>query len=327
MERRRIFSTRPLFEAARQILNQHFDVDYWTPEQIPRDILLRRVADKDGLVCLLTEKVDEELLNAAPKLRIAATVSVGYDHIDVAACTRHKVAATNTPGVLDATTADFAWTLLMAIARRVTEGHDWMRSGNWPGWDLDQLCGSDVHGKTLGILGFGRIGREIARRAQGFQMRILYSDAFRAKEEVERELRAEYVTREELLEQADFITIHVPLLPDTRHLISTAGLSKMKSTAYLINTSRGPVVDEAALAAALDAGKIAGAALDVFENEPTVYPGLLNRGNVILTPHIASASVETRTKMAVMAAENVVAMLTGKKPPNILNPEVLGGTR
>jgi glyoxylate reductase len=327
MERRRIFSTRPLFEAARQILNQHFDVDYWTPEQISRDILLRRVADKDGLVCLLTEKVDEELLNAAPKLRIAATVSVGYDHIDVAACTRHKVAATNTPGVLDATTADFAWTLLMAIARRVTEGHDWMRSGNWPGWDLDQLCGSDVHGKTLGILGFGRIGREIARRAQGFQMRILYSDAFRAKEEVERELRAECVTREELLEQADFITIHVPLLPDTKHLISIAALSKMKPTAYLINTSRGPVVDEAALAAALDAGKIAGAALDVFENEPAVYPGLLNRGNVILTPHIASASVETRTKMAVMAAENVVAMLTGKKPPNILNPEVLGGTR
>jgi glyoxylate reductase len=327
MERRRIFSTRPLFEAARQILNQHFDVDYWTPEQISRDILLRRVADKDGLVCLLTEKVDEELLNAAPKLRIAATVSVGYDHVDVAACTRHKVAATNTPGVLDATTADFAWTLLMAIARRVTEGHDWMRSGNWPGWDLDQLCGSDVHGKTLGILGFGRIGREIARRAQGFQMRILYSDAFRAKEEVERELRAECVTREELLEQADFITIHVPLLPDTKHLISIAALSKMKPTAYLINTSRGPVVDEAALAAALDAGKIAGAALDVFENEPAVYPGLLNRGNVILTPHIASASVETRTKMAVMAAENVVAMLTGKKPPNILNPEVLGGTR
>jgi glyoxylate reductase len=327
MERPRILSTRPLFEAARQILNQHFAVDYWTPEQIPRDVLLRRIADKEGLVCLLTEKVDEELLNAAPKLRIAATVSVGYDHVDVAACTRHKVAATNTPGVLDATTADFAWTLLMAIARRVTEGHDWMRSGNWPGWDLDQLCGSDVHRKTLGILGFGRIGREIACRAQGFQMRILYSDAFRAKEEVERELHAEFVTRDQLLAESDFITLHVPLLPDTRHLISTAALLKMKPTAYLINTSRGPVVDEAALAAALDGGKIAGAALDVFENEPAVYPGLLNRGNVILTPHIASASVETRTKMAVMAAENVVAMLTGKKPSNILNPEVLGGTR
>jgi lactate dehydrogenase-like 2-hydroxyacid dehydrogenase len=323
MDRPCIFSTRPLFEAARQILNQHFDVDYWKPEQIPRAELLRRVADKDGLVCLLTEKVDEELLNAAPKLRIAATVSVGYDHIDVAACTRHKVAATNTPGVLDATTADFAWTLLMAIARRVTEGHDWVRAGTWRGWDLDQLCGADVHGKTLGILGFGRIGREIARRAQGFQMRILYSDAFRAKEEVERELHAEFVNRDQLLAESDFVTIHVPLLPDTRHLISNAALSKMKPTAYLINTSRGSVVDEAALAAALDAGKIAGAALDVFENEPEVHPNLVNRGNVILTPHIASASIETRTKMAVMAAENVVAMLTGKRPPNILNPEVL----
>ena len=228
MGRPRIFSTRPLFEAARQILNEHFDVDYWTPEQIPRDELLRRVADKDGLVCLLTEKVNDELLDAAPKLRIAATVSVGYDHLDVAACTRHKVAATNTPGVLDATTADFAWTLLMAIARRVVEGNDWMRAGDWPGWDLDQLLGADVHGKTLGILGFGRIGREIARRAQGFGMRILYSDAFRAPEEAERALHAEYVTRDELLAAADFITLHVPLLPETRHLICRETLAKMK---------------------------------------------------------------------------------------------------
>jgi glyoxylate reductase len=323
----RILSTRPLFEAARQLLDQHCDAEYWTvPERIPRTDLLARVADKEGLVCLLTEKVDDELLNAAPHLRIASTVSVGYDHLDVAACTRHGVAATNTPGILDATTADFAWTLLMAIARRVVEGNDWIRSGTWNGWDLDQLCGSDVHGKTLGILGFGRIGREIARRAIGFQMRILYSDAFRATEEMERELHAEFVTRDQLLAESDFITLHVPLLPETRHLISTAALSKMKPTSYLINTSRGPVVDEAALATALDAGKIAGAALDVFENEPAVYPGLLNRGNVILTPHIASASIETRTKMAVMAAENIMAMLTGKRPPNILNPEVLSKT-
>jgi len=324
VSRPRILSTRPLFEAARELLNQRFDVDYWTaPEDIGRDELLRRVADKDGLVCLLTSKVNEELLAAAPKLRIAATVSVGFDHIDVAACTRHRVVATNTPGVLDNTTADFAWTLLMAIARRVVEGNAWMQAGTWPGWDLDQLLGADVHGKTLGILGFGRIGREVAKRARGFNMRILYNDAFRPGEEVERELHAEFAPRERVLAEADFVTLHVPLLPETRHLISEVTLSQMKPTAYLINTSRGPVVDEAALTAALDAGKIAGAALDVFENEPKVHPGLMGRKNVVLTPHIASASTETRTKMAVMAAENVIALFDGKKPPNALNPEVL----
>jgi glyoxylate reductase len=320
----KVFSTRPLFEAARNILNKHFDVDYWTPaERVSREELLRRVADKDALVCLLTEKVDEELLTKAPKLRIAATVSVGYDNIDVAACTRRKVVATNTPGVLDDTTADFAWTLLMAIARRLLEGDAWMRSGTWPGWDLDQLCGGDIWGKTLGLLGFGRIGRGVARRAHGFHMRVLYNDAIRAPAEVEKELHAEFVDRDRLFSESDFISVHVPLLPETRHLISTENLLKMKRTAYLINTSRGPVVDEAALAAALEARKIAGAALDVYENEPKVHPALISRKDVILTPHIASASVETRTKMAVMAAENVVALLEGRCPPNALNREVL----
>jgi glyoxylate reductase len=324
----KILATRPLFESARALLNEHFEVDYWAAGQRPsRAELLQRVADKDGLVCLLTEKVDEELLQAAPRLRIAATVSVGYDHIDVAACTKHRVIATNTPGVLDNTTADFAWTLLMAIARRVVEGDAWMRSGTWPGWDLDQLLGSDVHGKTLGILGFGRIGRELAQRAQGFRMRILYSDAMRAPVEVEQELKAHFVERDRLFAESDFISVHVPLLPDTRHLINADNLAKMKSTAYLINTSRGPVVEEAALVAALDAGKLGGAALDVFENEPKVHPGLIGRNNVILTPHIASASTETRNKMATMAAENVVALFSGKRPPNVLNAEVLGETR
>ncbi len=326
MSRPRILSTRPLFEAARQLLEHHFEVHYWTaPEAISRAELLRRVANKEGLICLLTEKVNEELLAAAPGLRIAATVSVGFDHIDVAACTRHRVVATHTPGVLDNTTADFAWTLLMAIARRVVEGEAWMRAGTWPGWDLDQLLGTDVHGKTLGILGFGRIGREVAKRSRGFNMRVLYHDAFRAPEEVERELHAEYAPRERVLGESDFVSLHVPLLPETRHLISETTLSQMKPTAYLINTSRGPVVDEAALAAALDAGKIAGAALDVFESEPKVHPGLLNRNNVVLTPHIASASTETRTKMAVMAANNVIALFDGHRPPNAINPEVLDG--
>src|SRR3984957_861201 len=198
-----------MFPAARAILDQHFDADYWTPpERIPRGELLKRVAGKDALVCLLTEKVDEELLAQSPKLRVAATVSVGYDNIDVAACTRHKVLATHTPGVLDETTADFAWTLLMAIARRLLEGDAWMRSGTWPGWDLDQLVGGDVWGKTLGVLGFGRIGRGVARRARGFEMGVLYSDAVRASADVEKELNAEFVDRDRLFRESDFISVH-----------------------------------------------------------------------------------------------------------------------
>jgi glyoxylate reductase len=318
-------STRPLFPAARTILDEHFDVEYWTPpERIPRAELLRRVADKDALVCLLTEKVDDELLAAAPKLRVVATVSVGYDNIDVPACTRRKVVAAHTPGVLDETTADFAWTLLMAIARRLVEGDAWVRSGTWPGWDLDQLLGGDVWGKTLGIIGFGRIGRGVARRAQGFQMRVLYHDQMRATAEVEKELRAEPAGFDELLRESDFVSLHVPLLPTTRHLISRDAFEKMKRTAYLINTSRGPVVDEAALAEALEQKKIAGAALDVYEQEPKVHPALLGRKDVILAPHIASASVDTRTKMAVMAATNAVAPFTGRRPPNALNADALG---
>jgi glyoxylate reductase len=319
-----IFSTRQLFQAARTILDEHFAVDYWKEGGLSRAELLKHVADKEGLVCLLTEKVDEELLSAAPKLRIAATVSVGYDNIDVPACTKHKVVATNTPGVLDDTTADFAWTLLMAIARRLVEGDSWMRSGTWNGWDLDQLVGGDVWGKTLGILGFGRIGRGVARRAQGFRMRVLYNDAVRAPADVEKELNAEFVDRDRLFRESDFVSLHVPLLPDTRHLISKDNLEKMKRTAFLVNTSRGPVVDEAALAEALENGKIAGAALDVFEHEPKVHPALLTRKDVILTPHIASASLDTRTKMAVMAANNVVALFEGRRPPNALNADALG---
>ena len=321
----KVLSTRPLFPPARAILDQHFDVEYREPgERISRADLLKSVAGKEALICLLTEKVDEELLTAAPKLRVAATVSVGYDNIDVEACTRHKVVATNTPGVLDDTTADFAWTLLMAVARRVFEGDAWMRSGTWPGWDLDQLLGADVWGKTLGIMGFGRIGRGVARRAQGFRMRVLYNDAVRAPAEVETELNTEFVDRDRLFGESDFISLHVPLLPDTRHLISKQNLGKMKPTAFLINTSRGPVVDEVALADALEHKKIAGAALDVFESEPKVHPALLGRKDVILTPHIASASVDTRTKMAVMAADNVVAYFQGKRPPNALNADGLG---
>jgi glyoxylate reductase len=251
-----------------------------------------------------------------------ANVAVGFDNIDVAACTKRGVAATNTPGVLDETTADFAWTLMMAVARRLAEGETLARSGNWKNWNLDQLVGTDVWGKTLGIVGFGRIGRAMARRASGFQMNVIYTDAVRAAPEMEQELKAEFRDMNALLAEADFITVHVPLLPETRRLFDSPKFYRMKPTAYLINTSRGPVVDEAALVAALESGKIAGAALDVYENEPFIHPGL-KRANVVLAPHIASASVETRTKMACMAAENVVALLKGQRPPNMLNPEVL----
>ncbi len=324
MAKPKLLSTHRLFDAPRKLLNEHFEVDYWEqPGRPPRADVLARVTDKEALVCLLTEKINDDLLDAAPKLRIVSNVAVGFDNIDVAACTRRKIVATNTPGVLDETTADFAWTLLMAVARRLIEGDQLTRSGTWAGWNLDQLCGGDVWGKTLGLVGFGRIGRAVARRAAGFGMRILYHDAIAVAPEVAKQFNAEFVERDKLLAEADFISVHVPLLPETRHLISTAQLAKMKRTAYLINTSRGPVVDEAALVAALDAGEIAGAALDVYENEPKVHPGLVGRKDVVLAPHIASASVETRTKMAQMAAENCVARFTGKKPPNALNPEIL----
>lgn len=325
MSKAKVLVTHRLFEPVRKFLNDHVEAEFWMePARMAREQLLRRVADKEGLICLLTDKVNHELLQAAPKLRIAATVSVGYDNIDVSACTQRRVIAINTPGVLDDTTADFAWALLMAISRRLVEGDAWVRSGTWPGWDLDQLCGTDVWGKTLGIIGFGRIGRELARRALGFKMRVLYYGRTRASEEIERELRAEFVDLDSLLAGSDFISLHVPLTPDTRHFINRETFSKMKPTAYLINTTRGPVVDEAALVAALEERRIAGAALDVYENEPAVHPGLLNRKDVVLSPHLGSASIETRTKMAMTAAENVVAVFQGKRPPNALNPEVLG---
>jgi len=323
MPKPKVFATHRLFEAARQILQETCEMEYWAkPERPPREEVLRRVEEKDGLICLLTEKVNEELLRVAPKLRIAANVAVGFDNIDVAACTKRGVAATNTPGVLDETTADFAWTLLMAVARRLSEGEALARSGNWKNWDLDQLVGTDVWGKTLGIVGFGRIGRAVARRASGFQMKVIYTDAVRAPAGVESELKAEFREMNALLGESDFVSVHVPLLPETRGLFDAAKFSRMRPTAFLINTSRGPVVNEAALVAALEGGKLAGAGLDVYESEPFISPGL-KRANVVLAPHIASASLETRTKMACIAAENVVALFAGKRPPNILNPEVL----
>jgi glyoxylate reductase len=326
MPRPKILATRPLFDAARQILQEKCEVEYWPQEErISREELFRRVKDKQGLVCLLTDRVDDELLRGATKLRIVANVAVGFDNVDIPACSKRGVAVTNTPGVLDESTADFAWALMMAVARRVGEGETLARSGNWKGWDLDQLVGTDVWGKTLGLVGFGRIGRAMARRAGGFKMKVIYSDLQRAPEDVEKEVNAEYRDFNTLLAESDFVSLHVPLLPETQGLLEAAKFFRMKPTAFLINTSRGSVVDEAALVHALESKKIAGAALDVYENEPFIHPGL-KRSNVVLTPHIASASLETRTKMACMAAENVRDFFDGKRPPNVLNPEVIKAT-
>jgi glyoxylate reductase len=325
MPRLKTLATRPLFEDARQILQEKCEVEYWSqPDRISREELFKRVKDKQALVCLLTERVDDALLQGAPKLRIVANVAVGFDNIDVPACTKRGIAVTNTPGVLDETTADFAWTLMMAVARRLGEGEALARSGAWKGWDLDQLVGTDVYGKTLGVVGFGRIGRAMARRAGGFKMKVLYTDIERVSEDLEKELNAEYRDFNTLLAESDFVSVHVPLSPETQGLFEAAKFFRMKPTAFLINTSRGSVVDEAALVHALESKKIAGAALDVYENEPFIHPGL-KRANVVLAPHMASASLETRTKMAVIAAENVRAFAEGKRPPNILNPEVLKG--
>jgi len=320
----KLFSTHVLFEEPRKKLAEHFEVDYWKGEDRPsRQEFLKRVSGVEALICLLTEKIDREMLEAAgPQLRIVANVAVGFDNIDVPACTERNVAVTNTPGVLDETTADFTWTLLMAVARRLVEGDRMARSGAWTKWNLDQLCGTDVWGKTLGIIGFGRIGRAVARRASGFRMRVIYNSTTRAPESVERELNAEFAARDAIFERADFLSLHVPLNAATRGLVGPAELAKMKRTAFLINTTRGPVVQESALIHALERGLLAGAALDVFEREPHIPDGL-RRDNVVLAPHLGSASIETRTRMALIAVENAIALFAGQRPPTILNSEAL----
>jgi glyoxylate reductase len=311
-------------DAGLSLLRAQTEAEVWPHDRGPsRDELVRACQGKDALVCLLTEKIDADVLGAAPTLKIVANVAVGYDNLDIAAGTKAGVVMTNTPGVLDDTTADLAFALLMCTARRLTEGDRLMRTGTWGGWGIMQLLGHDVNHATLGIVGFGRIGRGVARRARGFEMTVLYADEFPAPAEVERELNVSRVQLDELLARSDFVTVHTPLLQSTRHLIDAGALKKMKRTASLINTSRGPVIDEAALVQALRDGVIAGAGLDVYENEPKISPGLEQLDNVVLLPHIGSASYATRGKMAEMAARNVLAFFEGKTPPNALNPEVL----
>jgi glyoxylate reductase len=292
------------------------------PGPIPRDRLLREVRGKAGVVVAMTERVDAELLTAAGEgLAVVANYGVGYDHIDVEACTRRGVMVTNTPDVLTEATADLTWALLLAAARRVGEGERFLRAGGPWVWEPDFLLGRDVHGRVLGVVGFGRIGRAVARRALGFDMTVRYHSRTRAPTEVERRLAAGYRPLDDLVAEADYLTVHVSLTPETHHLIDAARLSRMKPTAVLVNASRGPVVDEAALVAALREGRIRAAALDVFEREPEVHPGLRELENVVIVPHLGSATVEARTAMTALAVDNVLAALEGRRPPNLVNPQ------
>jgi glyoxylate reductase len=296
-----------------QLIPRDFSVDLNDSDQpLPKPELIRRLRGKDALICHIISTIDEEVLAAAPTLKVISNVAVGFNNIDVAAARRRGIVVTNTPDVLTETTADFAWALLMAAARRVVEADAFARSGQWTRWQWDLLWGHDVHGKTLGIIGFGRIGRAVARRALGFGMRVLYHDAVRADAAAERELRASYADRDTLLRESDFVSLHTLYIPETRHLIDERALHLMKKTAILVNAARGPIVDEAALVKALTEGWIAGAGLDVFEEEPKIHPGLLPLKNLVVAPHIASASGETRLAMATLAVRNCLAVLEGK---------------
>jgi len=320
----KVYVTRLLPKEAMDKIHSFCDATVWEGElPPPRNVLLENVTDIEGLLSLLTDNIDAELMSRARKLRVVSNCAVGFDNIDVQEATKRGIIVGNTPGVLTDTTADFAFALIMAAARRVAEGDRVVRAGKWKTWGPMILLGQDVHGAVLGIIGLGRIGSAVARRAKGFGMKTLYTDVVRNKQ-AEEELGIEYVDMDTVLTQSDFMTIHVNLTPETHHLIGLKQFEKMKRTAILVNTSRGPIVDNMALYDALRSGKIAYAALDVTEPEPIPadHP-LLTLDNVIVVPHIASASVATRTKMGVMAADNLIAGLKGEMPPNPVNPEVL----
>jgi glyoxylate reductase len=326
-ERANVLVTRPIMEEPTRILRERCDVTIHENEfGIPREELLKVVAGREAIITMLTERVDAELLDrAGPQLKIVANHAVGFDNIDVAACTAAGVLATNTPDVLTETTADTAFALLMAAARRVGEGERFLRARTPWIWGPLMMLGQDVHHKTIGIVGFGRIGQAVARRARGFGMRVLYSDSARLPAEVEAETGAERRELEDLLAESDFVSIHTNLTPETRHLFDAEAFAKMKPTAVLVNSSRGPVVDESALADALARGQIFAAGLDVFEREPEVEERLLSLENVVVIPHLGSATVDTRDAMGHLAVQNVLAALDGDRPPTLLNPDALGG--
>lgn len=323
--RPRVFVTFPVPAAAATALRRAARVTTYRGRQpIPRKMLLAGVRDADGLLCLLTERIDSALLAQSPKLRAVANYAVGYNNVDLEAAAARNVVVTNTPDVLTETTADLAFALMLTAARRVLEGDTLVRRGRWDGWKPDQLLGYDVHGATLGIVGLGRIGGAVARRARGFGMRILYWNRRRLRRAP---AGARYATLARLLATSDFVSIHTPLTAATRHLIGAAELARMKRSAILVNTSRGPVVDEAALIRALATRRIAAAGLDVFEREPEVPAALRRLPNVVLTPHVGSATTATRGAMALLAVRNLVAALAGREPPNRVETPVRDSAR
>jgi len=318
---KKVLIARGIFPEVVEALSRRFEVEHnaedhpWAPDE-----LARRLAGKHGLMATVMDKVDATVVEAAADLKVIANIAVGYNNVDVAAATKRGIRVTNTPGVLDDTTADLTWALLMAAARRVAEGDAHVRAGLWNvAFAMQQFLGADIHHATLGILGMGRIGQAIARRAAGFDMRILYNNRSPLAQVEERRLGATWADLDALLAQSDFVVAMVPYTPDTHHLIGAAELAKMKPTAILVNTARGGVVDDAALVEALRAKRIAGAGVDVFEGEPKVHPGYLELRNVVLTPHIGSASGATRRRMCVTAAANLTAVLEGRDPPNPVN--------
>lgn len=323
----RILVARAIFPDLLARLEAQFEVEANQEDRVFSAAELRqKLADKDGVLTTASERVTAELLAAGPRLKAVCNIAVGYNNIDVAAASRAGVLVTNTPDVLNQTTADFGWALLMATARRITEAEHWLRAGHWKQWRYDAFLGADVYGSTLGIIGMGRIGQAIARRSTGFDMQVLYHNRSRLAPELEaRANHAQYVGKEELLRRADHVLLVLPYSAESHHAIGAAELALMKPGATLVNIARGGIVDDAALIAALRAGTIAAAGLDVFENEPALHPDFLTLSNVVLTPHIASASEPTRRAMVECAIANLSAALAGRTPPNLLNPEALRG--
>jgi glyoxylate reductase len=321
----KVYVTRQLFKPAIDLLKKSSSVEIFEGDDdpVPREVLMRKVGYIDGLLCLITEKIDKEVFDAAKRLKVVSNYAVGFNNIDVDEASKRCIYITNTPGILTETTADCAFALMMAVSRRIVEGDKNIRSRKWVhAWGPRMFMGSDIHGKTLGIVGLGRIGVAMTRRAKGFDMNVVYYDPIR-RVDLEKEYGIVYASLDDLLTQADFVSIHVPLTNKTLHLIGKEQFNLMKNTAYLINTSRGPVIDEKTLYEALNTRKIAGAGIDVFEKEPIDPKSpLIDLDNIVMTPHIASASTDTRMAMAMMAATNLIAVLEDREPPNAVNPEI-----
>lgn len=316
----KVFLTRPLPSAAMQALQSQVDLEYNTADRVLRkEEIIAGIAGKEGLLCLLTDPIDAEIMDAAPDLKIIANYAVGYNNIDLAAAQARNILVSNTPGVLTESTAELTISLLLATARRLPEADRFTRKGQWKGWGPQLFLGKEVHGSTLGIIGMGRIGKAVARRASALGLSICYWNRTRLTEAEEQRLALRYVSQTELLRQSDFVTLHLAYTPETHHLIDATALATMRQGSFLINTARGSIVDEAALVEALQTGHLGGAGLDVFEEEPTIHPRLFSLPKVVLLPHIGSATVKTRTAMGLLAVDNLLAGLRGEKPPNLVS--------